>query len=88
MSVVSMSKQDFSRLEVLLRVQSGRLRIADACELTAMGRRQIFRLRQTCAVASPASLSSHKRGRPPRRATESANPRGAPTAPPSIANAR
>ena len=31
MSVVSMSKQEFSRLEVLLRVQSGRLRVADAC---------------------------------------------------------
>ena len=30
MAVVSMSKQEFSRLDVLLRVQSGRLRVADA----------------------------------------------------------
>jgi hypothetical protein len=31
--VVSMSKQEFSRLDVLLRVQSGRLRVGDACVL-------------------------------------------------------
>jgi hypothetical protein len=29
MAVLSMSKQEFSRLEVLLRVLSGRLRVAD-----------------------------------------------------------
>ena len=28
-----MSKQEFDRLEVLLQVQSGRLRVADACDL-------------------------------------------------------
>jgi hypothetical protein len=38
MAVLSMSKQEFSRLDVLLRVQSGRLRVADACAL--MGRVQ------------------------------------------------
>jgi hypothetical protein len=43
-TVVSMSKQEFRRLEVLLRVQSGRLRIADACELIGLQRRQVFRL--------------------------------------------
>jgi hypothetical protein len=32
-AVLSMSKQEFSRLEVLLRVQSGGLRISDACVL-------------------------------------------------------
>jgi hypothetical protein len=30
-AVLSMSKQEFSRLDVLLRVQSGRLRVTDAC---------------------------------------------------------
>ena len=44
MAVVSMSKQEFSRLEVLLQVQSGRLRVADACELIGLQRRQVFRL--------------------------------------------
>ncbi len=33
--VVSMSKQEFSRLDLLLRVQSGRLRVSDACVLIA-----------------------------------------------------
>jgi hypothetical protein len=36
MAVLSMSKQEFSRLEVLLRVQSGRLRVADACALIGL----------------------------------------------------
>jgi hypothetical protein len=43
-AVLSMSKQEFSRLEVLLRVQSGRLRINDACVLIGLQRRQLFRL--------------------------------------------
>jgi hypothetical protein len=42
MTVVSMSKQEFSRLEVLLRVQSGRLRVSDACTLIGLRRRQVF----------------------------------------------
>ena len=32
-AVLSMSKQEFSRLDVLLRVQSGRLRVSDAVAL-------------------------------------------------------
>jgi hypothetical protein len=42
--MVSMSKKEFNRLEVLLGVQSGRLRVADACELLSLKRRQVFRL--------------------------------------------
>jgi hypothetical protein len=42
MTVVSMSKREFNRLDVLLRVQSGRLRIADACELIGVRRRQVL----------------------------------------------
>src|SRR3954447_15922149 len=44
MPVVSMSKKEFDRLEVLLGVRSGRLRVADACELLGRKRRQVFRL--------------------------------------------
>ena len=44
MPVVSMSKMEFDRLEVLLGVQSGRLRVADVCELLSLKRRQVFRL--------------------------------------------
>ena len=42
--MLSMSKQEFSRLDVLLQVQSGRLRVADACVLIGLQRRQVFRL--------------------------------------------
>jgi DNA-binding IclR family transcriptional regulator len=43
-AAVSMSKKEFDRLEVLLGVQFGRLRVADACELLNLKRRQVFRL--------------------------------------------
>jgi hypothetical protein len=43
-AVLSMSKQEFSRLDVLLRVQSGGLRLTDACVLIGLQRRQVFRL--------------------------------------------
>jgi hypothetical protein len=42
--VLSMSKQEFSRLDVLLQVQSGRLRVSDARVLIGLRRRQVFRL--------------------------------------------
>jgi len=44
MPVVSMSKKEFDRLDVLLGVQSGRLRVVDACALLGLKRRQVFRL--------------------------------------------
>ncbi len=44
MAIISMSKREFDQFEVLLRVQSGRLRVADACALLGRSRRQVFRL--------------------------------------------
>lgn len=64
MTVVSMSKQEFSRLEVLLRVQAGRLRVADACELIGLHRRQVFRLLRALKQHGAASLVSKRRGKP------------------------
>ena len=64
MAVVSMSKQEFSRLEVLLRVQSGGLRVADACELIGLHRRQVFRLLHGLKRDGAASLLSKRRGKP------------------------
>jgi hypothetical protein len=64
MAVLSMSKQEFSRLEVLLRVQSGRLRVADACALIGLGRRQVFRLLRNLEQDGAASLLSKRRGKP------------------------
>jgi hypothetical protein len=63
-AVLSMSKQEFSRLEVLLRVQSGRLRISDACVLIGLQRRQLFRLLRGLKRESATGLVSKRRGRP------------------------
>ena len=64
MAVLSMSKQEFSRLEVLLRVQSGHLRVADACELIGLHRRQVFRLLRGLKQDGATSLLSKRRGKP------------------------
>ena len=64
MAVVSMSKREFSRLEVLLRVQSGRLRVADACGLLDLRRRQVFRLLRDLRQDGATSLLSKHRGKP------------------------
>src|SRR4051795_10148501 len=63
MAVLSMSNQEFSRLDVLLRVQSGRLRIADACTLIGLHRRQIFRLLRNLKRDGATSLLSKRRGK-------------------------
>src|SRR6202167_1382590 len=64
MAVLSMSKQEFSRLDVLLRVQSGRLRVADACALMGLHRRQVFRLLRNLKQDGAPSLLSRRRGKP------------------------
>src|SRR5450432_1625535 len=64
MTVLSMSKQEFSRLDVLLRVQSGRLRVADACALMGLHRRQVFRLLRGLKLDGAPSLLSRRRGQP------------------------
>ncbi|HEY2131979.1 MAG TPA: helix-turn-helix domain-containing protein, partial [Acetobacteraceae bacterium] len=61
MTVLSMSKQEFSRLDVLLRVQSGRLRVADGCALIGLQRRQVFRLLRGLKQDGAASLHSKRR---------------------------
>jgi len=58
-----MSKKEFDRLEVLLGVQSGRLPLADACELLSLKRRQVFRLLAGLKHGGAASLVSKRRGR-------------------------
>jgi hypothetical protein len=67
MAVLSMSKQEFTRLDVLLRVRSGRLRVADACALIGLGRRQVFRLLRGFKQDGAATLLSKRRGRPSNR---------------------
>ena len=48
MAVLSMSKREFGRLDVLLRVQSGRLRVSDACALIGLRGVRCF----VCCAAS------------------------------------
>jgi hypothetical protein len=64
MAAVSMSKQEFVRLEVLLGVQSGRLRVADACALIGLRRRQVFRLLRGVKQYGAVHLLSRHRGKP------------------------
>jgi hypothetical protein len=64
MAVMSMSTQEFGRLEVLLGVLSGRLRIADASRLIGVCRRQVLRLLCGLRQDGAASLISKRRGRP------------------------
>ncbi|MCB8881488.1 ISNCY family transposase [Acidisoma cellulosilytica] len=67
MAVVSMSDREFSRLKVLLDVQSGGLRVQDAAELTGLSRRQVFRLLKSLREQGAPSLVSRRRGRPSNR---------------------
>ncbi len=65
--MVTMSKREFDQLEVLLRVQSGRLRVADACALLGRSRRQVFRLLRGMRDGGASSLVSKRRGKPSNR---------------------
>ena len=64
MPVMSMSKKEFDRLEVLTGVQAGRIRVADACKLLGLQRRQIFRLLAGLKRGGAVSLISRRRGKP------------------------
>ena len=46
MTVITMSRNELTRLRVLIDVADGRLSIADATGLIGVGRRQIYRLLQ------------------------------------------
>jgi hypothetical protein len=58
-AVLSMSKQEFSRLDVLLRVQSGRLRVSDACVLIGCADR-LTAASGVSSAAQPQAGRCHK----------------------------
>jgi len=64
MTVVLMSDKEFSRLDVLLDLEAGRLTIQDAGERMGLRRRQVFRLVKAFRQRGAASLVSRQRGRP------------------------
>ena len=68
MTVITMSRNELTRLRVLIDVADGRLSVADATGLIGVGRRQIYRLLQTFGADGPDGVISRKRGRPSNRA--------------------
>lgn len=56
MAVVSMSEREFARLDVLLNLEAGRIRAADAGTLLGLKRRQVFRLLQGFRERGAGSL--------------------------------
>jgi hypothetical protein len=46
MTVITMSRNELTRLRVLIDIADGRLSVADATGLIGVGRRQIYRLLQ------------------------------------------
>ena len=64
MAVVSMSDQEFSRLDVLLDLEAGRLTVREACAVLDLRRRQVFRLLAAFRAQGATALVSRRRGRP------------------------
>jgi transposase len=68
MTVITMSRNELTRLRVLIDVGDGRLSVEDATGLIGVGRRQIYRLLGAFRARGPEGLISRKRGRPSNRA--------------------
>src|SRR2546423_5621795 len=63
-----MSRNELTRLRVLIDVADGRLSVADATGLLGVGRRQVYRLLDAFRAGGPDGLISRKRGRSSNRA--------------------
>src|ERR1700687_3265994 len=68
MTVVRMSRNELTRLRVLIDVADGRLSVADATGLISVGRRQVYRLLRALRTDVPDAQISRKRGGPSIRA--------------------
>lgn len=67
MTLVTMSKEEFSRVAVLQDLQAGRLGVGEVAALLGVTRRQVFRLQKAFLAEGPAALASRKRGQPGNR---------------------
>jgi hypothetical protein len=76
MTVITMSRNELTRLRVLIDIGDGRLSVEDATGLIGVGRRQIYRLLDAFRVHGADGLISRKRGRPSNRARGATSPRG------------
>jgi len=68
MTVITMSRNELTRLRVLIDIGDGRLSVEDATGLIGVGRRQIYRLLDGFRVHGAEGLISRKRGRPSNHA--------------------
>jgi len=68
MTVITVSRNELTRLRVLIDISDGRLSVEDATGLIGVGRRQIYRLLDAFRTRGPEGLISRKRGRPSNRA--------------------
>jgi hypothetical protein len=64
MTVVAMTRREFSRLEVVVAIEQGQMSASRAAELLGLSRRQIFRLLDRFRSIGPNGLASRKRGVP------------------------
>jgi hypothetical protein len=64
MTVVAMTRREFSRLEVVVAIEEGQMSPSRAAELLGLSRRQIFRLLDRFRSIGPNGLASRKRGVP------------------------
>ena len=64
MTVITMNRNELTRLRVLIDVADGRLSVADATGLIGVSRRQVYRLLDAFQARGSDGLISRKRGRP------------------------
>ena len=68
MTVITMSRTELSRLQVMIDLADGRTRIEDAAALIGLRRRQVCRLLGAFRAQGPDALISKRRGKPSNRA--------------------
>ena len=64
MGVVLMSKRELNRIDILARLESGRLTPGAAATLLRVSERQVYRLRHRFRDGGPAGMADRRRGRP------------------------
>src|SRR3982074_2318800 len=64
MGVVLMSKRELNRIDILARLDGGRLTTAAAPELMRLTRRQTHRLLKRYRDGGPSAIANRRRGRP------------------------
>ena len=64
MSVVLMRKRELNRIDVLARLESGRLTPGAAAALLRVSERQVYRLMRRFREGGPAAIADRRRGRP------------------------